>query len=105
MTRCAIAGVDVGQSASRWQIDGDRVKVGFTLGGHQIGTDSRVAIRTDTILGKRVTSRSSRAATKPLRANGVLPVGQTTTPYQIYDAFFDLHQGPPAGTSTRSSSR
>ena len=25
-----------------------------------------------------------------MRANGVLPLGQTTTPYQIYDAFFDL---------------
>ena len=25
-----------------------------------------------------------------LRANGVLPLGQTTTPYQIYDAFFDV---------------
>ena len=25
-----------------------------------------------------------------LRANGMLPLGQTTTPYQIYDAFFDL---------------
>ena len=24
------------------------------------------------------------------RANGVLPLGQTTTPYQIYDAFFDV---------------
>ena len=25
-----------------------------------------------------------------MRANGVLPLGQTTTPYQIYDAFFDV---------------
>ncbi len=25
-----------------------------------------------------------------MKANGVLPLGQTTTPYQIYDAFFDV---------------
>ena len=25
-----------------------------------------------------------------MRANGILPLGQTTTPYQIYDAFFDV---------------
>ena len=25
-----------------------------------------------------------------MRASGVLPLGQTTTPYQIYDAFFDV---------------
>ena len=36
------------------------------------------------------TSRSSRADRQALRANGVLPLGQTTTPYQIYDAFFDV---------------
>ena len=29
-------------------------------------------------------------AAERLRANGILPLGQTTTPYQIYDAFFDL---------------
>ena len=28
--------------------------------------------------------------TKILRPDGVLPVGQTTTPYQIYDAVFDF---------------
>ena len=27
---------------------------------------------------------------RPLRPNGVLPLGQSTTPYQIYDAFFDV---------------
>ena len=28
--------------------------------------------------------------TQTLRANGMLPLGQTTTPYQIYDAFSDV---------------
>jgi len=83
-----IAGVDVGRVRSL-EIDGDRVKIGYSLGGTQIGTQSRAAIRTDTILGRRNLEIEPRG-TEPLRANGILPLGQTTTPYQIYDAFFDL---------------
>ncbi len=83
-----INGFDVGQIKSL-EIDGDRVKVGFTLGDYRIGTDSRVSIRTDTILGKRVMEIESRG-TKPLAVNGLLPLEQSTTPYQLYDAFSDL---------------
>ncbi|BBY45025.1 mammalian cell entry protein [Mycolicibacterium celeriflavum] len=83
-----IAGVDVGDVRSM-EIEGDKVKIGFGLGGTQIGTDSRAAIRTDTILGRRTMEIEPRGS-EPLRANGVLPLGQTTTPYQIYDAFFDV---------------
>ena len=46
-----IAGVDIGQVQS-FAIDGDKVLIGYTLNGTQIGTDSRAAIRTDTILGR-----------------------------------------------------
>ena len=83
-----IAGMDVG-SVQSLAIDGDHVVMGFSLGGNQIGTDSRLAIRTDTILGKKVLEVEPRG-TDILRANGSLPVGQSTTPYQIYDAFFDV---------------
>ena len=83
-----IAGVDVGVVRSM-EIEGDKVKIGYSLGGTQIGTDSRAAIRTDTILGRRNLEIEPRGS-EPLRANGVLPLGQTTTPYQIYDAFFDV---------------
>src|SRR6476620_3633427 len=83
-----IAGVDVGRVRSM-NIDGDKVVIGYSLGGTQIGTASRAAIRTDTILGRRNIEIEPRG-TKPLRANGILPLGQTTTPYQIYDAFFDV---------------
>src|SRR6478752_303749 len=83
-----IAGADVG-SIKSLAIDGDHVVMGFSLGGNQIGTDSRLAIRTDTILGKKVLEVQPKGGTV-LRANGVLPVGQSTTPYQIYDAFFDV---------------
>lgn len=83
-----INGYDVGQIKSL-KIDGDRVKVGFTLGDYRIGSDSRVSIRTDTILGKRVMEIESRG-NKPLAVNGLLPLEQSTTPYQLYDAFSDL---------------
>ena len=83
-----IAGVDVG-SVRSLEIDGDRVVIGYSLDGTQIGTDSRAAIRTDTILGRRNLEIEPRGS-DPLRANGILPLGQTTTPYQIYDAFFDV---------------
>lgn len=83
-----IAGVDVGHVQSL-EIDGDRVRMGFTLGGNKIGTDSRLAIRTDTILGKKVLEVEPRGS-EMLRPNEVLPLGQSTTPYQIYDAFFDV---------------
>lgn len=83
-----ISGMDVGQIKST-TIDGDRVRVGFTLGDHRIGSDSRLSIRTDTILGKRVMEIDPRG-NKPLAVSGVLPLEQSTTPYQLYDAFSDL---------------
>lgn len=83
-----IAGVDVGTVRSM-RIDGDKVVIGYGLGGTQIGTDSRAAIRTDTILGRRNIEIEPRG-TEVLEPNGILPLGQTTTPYQIYDAFFDV---------------
>jgi phospholipid/cholesterol/gamma-HCH transport system substrate-binding protein len=83
-----IAGVDVGRVRSM-KIDGDRVAIGYSLSGTKIGTESRAAIRTDTILGRKNLEIEPRGG-EALRANGVLPLGQTTTPYQIYDAFFDV---------------
>src|SRR5215218_139226 len=83
-----IAGVDIGKVKS-FEIEGDKVKIGYTLSGTQIGTDSRAAIRTDTILGRKNLEIESRGTTV-LEPNAALPLGQTTTPYQIYDAFFDV---------------
>jgi phospholipid/cholesterol/gamma-HCH transport system substrate-binding protein len=83
-----IAGVDVGEVQSM-EIEGDKVVIGYTLNGMKIGTDSRANIRTDTILGRKNLELEPKGSTT-LGANGVLPLGQTTTPYQIYDAFFDV---------------
>jgi phospholipid/cholesterol/gamma-HCH transport system substrate-binding protein len=94
-----IAGVDVGLVKSL-DIDGDKVRIGYTLGGTEIGTESRAAIRTDTILGRRDIEIEPRG-TEALQANGVIPEGQTSTPYQIYDAFYDLSKSA-SGWDTRT---
>ena len=83
-----IVGMDVG-TVQDLSIDGDHVVMKFTTGTHTIGTESRVAIRTDTLLGKKVLEIEPRGA-KRMRPNDMLPLGQSTTPYQVYDAFFDV---------------
>ncbi len=83
-----IAGVDVGD-VEAIKIDGDHIQMKFSTGSQTIGTESRLAIKTDTILGKKVLEIEPRGS-QTLRPNGTLPIGQSTTPYQIYDAFFDV---------------
>src|SRR5271167_1470892 len=83
-----IAGVDVGQ-VDAINIDGDHVVMKFSTGSNTIGTESRLAIKTDTILGKKVLEIEPRGA-QTLRPGGTLPLGQSTTPYQLYDAATDV---------------
>jgi phospholipid/cholesterol/gamma-HCH transport system substrate-binding protein len=86
--RVRVVGMDVG-AVQDIAIDGNHVLMRFTTGTHTIGTESRIAIRTDTLLGKKVLEIEPRGA-KRMRPNGVLPLGQSTTPYQVYDAFSDV---------------
>jgi phospholipid/cholesterol/gamma-HCH transport system substrate-binding protein len=83
-----IAGMDVGK-VEGLSIDGDHIVIKFSIGTNSIGTESRLAIRTDTILGKKVLEIEARG-NRQLRPGESLPLGQSTTPYQIYDAFFDV---------------
>jgi phospholipid/cholesterol/gamma-HCH transport system substrate-binding protein len=83
-----IAGMDVGK-VEKIEIDGDHIVMRFTIGTESIGTESRLAIRTDTLLGKKVLEIEARG-NQALRPGGTLPLGQSTTPYQIYDAFLDV---------------
>ncbi|MGO9731100.1 MCE family protein, partial [Mycobacterium sp.] len=83
-----IAGVDVG-GVEGIKIDGDHVVMKFSTGSNTIGTESRLAIKTDTILGKKVLEIEPRG-TQTLQPGGTLALGQSTTPYQLYDAFFDV---------------
>ncbi|MDT5222675.1 MAG: phospholipid/cholesterol/gamma-HCH transport system substrate-binding protein [Mycobacterium sp.] len=83
-----IAGVNVGLVRSL-VIRRDRVMIGFSLAGRTIGMQSRAAIRTDTILGRKNMEIEPRGS-ESLRPYGFIPSTQTTTPYQIYDAFVDV---------------
>jgi phospholipid/cholesterol/gamma-HCH transport system substrate-binding protein len=83
-----IAGMDVGR-VEGLRIEGDHIVVKFSTGTNKIGTESRLAIKTDTILGKKVLEIEPRG-NQQLRPGATLPIGQSTTPYQIYDAFFDV---------------
>src|SRR5246127_1361665 len=83
-----VLGMDVG-TVQELKIDGDHVLMKFSTGTRTIGTESRLAIKTDTILGKKVLEIEPRG-TQPLRPGGTLPLGQSTTPYQLYDANFDI---------------
>src|SRR6201997_2363836 len=83
-----ITGVNVG-TVQALDVEGDHVVIKFSIGSNTIGTESRLAIKTDTILGKKVLEIEPKG-TQTLRPGGVLPLGQSTTPYQIYDAFFDV---------------
>jgi len=83
-----IAGMDVGK-VEDLKIDGDHIVMKFSIGTNTIGSESRLAIRTDTILGKKLLEIEARG-NRQLRPGDTLPIGQSTTPYQIYDAFFDV---------------
>ncbi|OBJ10940.1 mammalian cell entry protein [Mycobacterium sp. 1482292.6] len=83
-----IAGVDVGK-VEGLKIDGDHIVIQFNAGTATFGTESRLAVKTDTILGKKVLELEPRGS-QTLRPGSTLPIGQSTTPYQIYDAFFDV---------------
>src|SRR5580693_8305284 len=83
-----IAGMDVGR-VEGLTIGGDHIVVKFSIGTETIGTESRLAIKTDTILGRKILEVEARG-NQPLRPGATLPLGQSTTPYQIYDAFFDV---------------
>jgi phospholipid/cholesterol/gamma-HCH transport system substrate-binding protein len=83
-----VLGMDVG-TVQDIKIDGNHVVMKFTTGTRTIGSDSRLAIRTDTLLGKKVLEIEPRGS-RPLRPGAVVALGQSTTPYQIYDAFFDV---------------
>ena len=83
-----IAGVDVGK-VEGLKIDGDHIAIRFNAGSERFGTESRLAVKTDTILGKKVLELEPRG-NQMLRPGGDVAGRESTTPYQIYDAFFDV---------------
>jgi phospholipid/cholesterol/gamma-HCH transport system substrate-binding protein len=85
-----ITGMDVG-TVRTLEIEGDHVLVGFVIGDNTIGAQSRLSIRTDTLLGRRNLEISPRGARR-LAPGAVIPRDQGSTPYQLYDAFSDVNK-------------
>jgi phospholipid/cholesterol/gamma-HCH transport system substrate-binding protein len=82
-----ISGIDVGM-VQELKIATGRIVVQFGMGDNTIGTQSRLSIRTDTILGRKVLEIEPKGD-RALEPGRRVPLSQTTTPYQIYDAFQD----------------
>ncbi|MEE6140130.1 MCE family protein [Mycobacterium sp. 050128] len=82
-----VAGLRVGKVSSI-DLDGDQVLVKFHIDGDvQVGDRSEAAIKTKTVLGAKfveVTPRGGGHQSIPI------PIGRTTSPYQLADALGDL---------------
>src|SRR5882757_6560601 len=83
-----INGMDVG-SVRTLAIRRGHILVGFSVGDNTIGTQSRLSIRTDTLLGRKNLEISPRGGQR-LTPGAVIPLDQGATPYQLYDAFADV---------------
>ena len=83
-----IAGMDVGTVQSL-AIDGDHIILKFTTGRQHHRHREPAGDPHRHHPGQEV-HRGRTARHQTLRPGGALPVGQSTTPYQIYDAFFDV---------------
>lgn len=85
-----VAGVRVGQ-VSGVSLDGNRVKVTFSVKNTWVGDDSTVAIAIRTVLGAKYLAIDSQggAAQNPKVA---IPQSRTTSPYDVTQAFNELGQ-------------
>jgi phospholipid/cholesterol/gamma-HCH transport system substrate-binding protein len=83
-----IAGVKVG-SVDGIGLDGDHVRVRFTVKDAWVGDQSRAAIKIRTLLGRKYLELDP-AGEAELPAGGEIPVQRTTAPYDVLEAFAGL---------------
>src|SRR6516165_7317328 len=101
--RVRISGVNVG-TVQALDIDGDHVVIKFSIGSNTIGTESRLAIKTDTLLGKRC-SRSSRGEPGSCRPGGCCHWAKAPPRISSTTRTSTSSRPPPAGTSAPSRGR
>lgn len=82
-----IAGVKVGK-VTDVSLDGDRVKVQFTVDDAFVGDKSTASIQIKTLLGQKFLSVEPKGEER-LNPRDVIPVERTTAPYDVIDAFSD----------------
>lgn len=83
-----VAGVKVGKVLSV-DLAVNRVQVAFRVKDVELGMRSRADIRIKTLLGRKFLSVSPDGDGK-LEAGSMIPLGRTTSPFDITDAFRDL---------------
>jgi phospholipid/cholesterol/gamma-HCH transport system substrate-binding protein len=83
-----VAGVKVGKVDSV-DLEGDQVRADFTVRGAWIGDESTVDIKIKTVLGAKYLSIDPKG-THPQVAGQEIPVGRTTTPFDVFPAFEQL---------------
>lgn len=86
-----VAGVKVGKVLSV-DLAGDRVQVAFRAKGVELGDRSRADIRIKTLLGRKFLSVTPEGDGR-LEPGGVIPLGRTTSPYDVSEAFQELASG------------
>ncbi|MDJ0420093.1 MCE family protein [Rhodococcus opacus] len=83
-----LSGVHVGD-VEDIDLDGDKVRIAFSVDGPRLGVDSEVSIKTLTVLGRKflqVTPKGDKA----LSPDQPIPLEHTSTPYLLTDALGDL---------------
>ena len=83
-----VAGVKVGKVLSV-DLAGDRVQVEFRVKDAELGNRSRADIRIKTLLGRKFLMLIPEGD-EELEPGGVIPLEQTTSPFDIAEAFQDL---------------
>nr|MDQ3612335.1 MCE family protein [Actinomycetota bacterium] len=83
-----IAGVKVGKVLAV-DLAGDRVQVQFRVNDAEMGNRTRADIRIKTVLGRKFLSLSPDGD-GTLEEGSVIPLGRTSSPYDITEAFGDL---------------
>lgn len=83
-----IAGVKVGKVLAV-DLAGDRVQVQFRVNDAEMGNRTRADIRIKTVLGRKFLSLSPDGD-GTLEEGSVIPLGRTSSPYDITQAFGDL---------------
>lgn len=83
-----IAGVRVGK-VTAVELDGDHVRVTFRVKDAWVGVESRADIRIRTLLGRKYLALDPRGD-RQLRPGGQIPIGRTTAPYDVVEAFSTL---------------
>ncbi|TSD96656.1 MCE family protein [Skermania sp. ID1734] len=84
-----VAGVKVG-GVDTIKLEGPQVLVTFTMSnGIQLGQDTRAAIKTNTVLGRKSLSVTPEGP-GALTPGDTIPLDRTTSPYSLNDALGDL---------------